>query len=847
MGESQAARCAGARRTLPRPRPVTELRPHVNLIGYVSSNKGLGQIARGYRLALEKTDTPLSVCDLSDMVEARLPGPEARSRRGGAMLHPAGEINLIVTNPMEVALAERRLGDACLASGYNIGAWWWELKGAPPSGWKLRASMFDELWAGSTFVQKTFQEHFSLPVFLVPPLVQLATSGHLTRAHFGLPDDVFIFFFTCDFNSVPERKNPLAVIEAFKIAFSLSDNARLLLKVSNTHAWPDYRRRLEDAARTAGNITLFDGETSKDELDALMQLCDCYVSLHRSEGFGLTIAEALLAGKPVVATGWSGNMDFMSDENSWPVPYELVEIKEDYGPYIRGHFWASPDVEAAAQHMRTIFSNRQEALARAARGQQTIRRLYSLEALTSSLLPNLERLAPVGAFVARLDRQRRSAQALKPSVQAAPASLEAPSGTAPKVSVCLPVFNGETYLVEAIESVLSQTHEDFELLIADDQSADSSYEIAKDYARRDKRIRCWQNQRRLGLFANYNQCIRLAHGKFIKPFAQDDALGRTMLATAVEVMERHPSVSLFSGGRIFINEHGVEHTPAYLEELFRVALPTGVVLPGEEVIRTCLFPIVNRIGEPCAVMFPRRLAGEGFDESFHHVGDLEMWVRLLLAGTYYGNPVPLCKFRLHSASATSSNIASLLFATDTLKMGSKHEALFARLGLSKEEFIDTAVDGIAAEISKMSEVSFQVGTSEIKRALPQVSPEDFRQLAFYALRRAARGVPIADAHTCPTVSAHGQAIRLGEQIVALEAEIREMLASPSWRLTKPLRDLNRALSASKFRDSDAVCDTPLSIGDDQTEYLIYLTMLKFAITQSRSWTITGPLRKYGAL
>jgi hypothetical protein len=163
-----------------------------------------------------------------------------------------------------------------------------------------------------------------------------------------------------DLQSSLHRKNPTALIEAFKMAFDDRDDVVLVLKWTRSRdvelgvAVP----RLDSDAK---NIKVIDDVLEREEVNALLNMCDCYVSLHRSEGFGLPIAEAMILGKPVIVTAYSGNMDFTTPGNSLLVKYRMVDIAENYGPYKKGCLWADPDVQHAAELMRYVYENREAA------------------------------------------------------------------------------------------------------------------------------------------------------------------------------------------------------------------------------------------------------------------------------------------------------------------------------------------------------------------------------------------------------------------------------------------------------------------------------------------------------
>lgn len=602
----------------------------VNVIGYLTASNGVGQISRSYMAGLRHLNIPCGETDLTVK-------PDAKRMDCNGYSQPAaftGALNLIVANPVPSDLYHlvRSAGLTTLRQAYNIGSWWWELSSSPPFSWRQGLSIVDEIWAGSTFLQKVFAESYPVPVKLVPPIIAVNPHGTITREDLHLSNEEFIFLFICDFLSVPERKNPLGIVEAFlRMAFSPSEPVRLVIKVWNEQFYPEYWQRLQHSCQGL-SVTLINEEMQRHQVDSLIQLSDCYVSLHRSEGFGLTMAEAMLAGKPVVGTAWSGNMDFMNDDNSYPVAYKLEEIQGGNWPYTRG-CWADPDKNAAASILRQIFENREVAQAKAARGRETIRSRYSLEAVAQALaialgdldIDNLPGRATQGA-----------------AVQAPPTETQLPFVTpvatydpSVEVSVCLPVYNGEDFLDKAIRSVLSQTLPNFELLIADDCSQDSSVEIIQRFASQDSRISFWQNERRLGLFGNYNECFKRARGKYIKPFAQDDVLERTFLEAGVATFENHPSLAIFSCNRKFIDERGFELNGGAHARLFRPKIGFHRPVAGDEAIRQCLLPLVNRIGEPSAIMFPRRLVGAGFDLGFHQNGDMDYWFRLLQNGDIY--------------------------------------------------------------------------------------------------------------------------------------------------------------------------------------------------------------------
>jgi glycosyltransferase involved in cell wall biosynthesis len=260
---------------------------------------------------------------------------------------------------------------------YRIAAWSWELEVVPRS-WARRARAVNEFWAHTRFIADAARRVLPVPVVHMLPGVELLPFTPLPRAHFGLPEERTLFLFAFDMASVLERKNPLGLIRAFREAFTPSDRAALVLKISRGDADPESLSRLSAAAREAG-VYLIDRIMPRAECTALFNCCDCYVSLHRSEGFGFTMVEAMLLGKPVVATGYSGNVDFMTPDTSLLIPYTLVALERDCGIYPKGARWAEPSISDAAAAMRWVYEHPAEAAALGERGRRHVAEVLSFE------------------------------------------------------------------------------------------------------------------------------------------------------------------------------------------------------------------------------------------------------------------------------------------------------------------------------------------------------------------------------------------------------------------------------------------------------------------------------------
>jgi glycosyltransferase involved in cell wall biosynthesis len=252
-------------------------------------------------------------------------------------------------------------------------------------------SFVDEVWVATEFGRRALAACAPVPVVRMPlPLVP----GHpaaLDRSHFRLRQDAFVFLFTFDVSSQLERKNPDGVVSAFRRAFGTSRDVVLLLKLTNPEYDPGGLRKLYSAVN-GSNIVLWEGYMTRAELTALVTCSDCYVSLHRSEGFGLGIAEAMALGKPVIATHYSGPADFMNIENSYPVNYTVVPIPRDYGPYLEGFAWADPDLEQASALMREVVEDRADAQRRGRRAAADMAEHYAPERAGARIRRRLENI-----------------------------------------------------------------------------------------------------------------------------------------------------------------------------------------------------------------------------------------------------------------------------------------------------------------------------------------------------------------------------------------------------------------------------------------------------------------------
>jgi glycosyltransferase involved in cell wall biosynthesis len=274
---------------------------------------------------------------------------------------------------------------------YRIAAWSWELEEFPADVLK-KATLADEFWTPSEFSAIGLRQHVKdRPVHVVPPSVGTLDVAKRSREFFGLPTAETLFLFTFDLSSILERKNPLGSISAFRQAFQPIDSARLVLKINRAESFPEQMKQIE-AACAGLRCTIITGTLPRPDLLALFQVCDSYVSLHRSEGFGYTLAEAMLLGKPVIATDYSATAEFLDSSVGLPVRYTKVRLEQDYGPYFAGASWAEPDITHAAEQMRWVHEHPAEAKAMGAKAKEFAFDRFSVDRFRQVLQ---ERLAEV--------------------------------------------------------------------------------------------------------------------------------------------------------------------------------------------------------------------------------------------------------------------------------------------------------------------------------------------------------------------------------------------------------------------------------------------------------------------
>ena len=349
------------------------LKRGVNLYGYVFAESGTGQIGRSLVATLRDAGIPYAVIPFTETINRQ----EHRfADRGDS--EAVYDTNLICVNADQVPVFLHKMGSHILKDRYNIGVWAWEVDDMPES--MARSEQFlDEVWGISAYTAAGLRNRLSIPVRAFPlPVVPNAPATR-SRAELGLPEG-FLYLFCFDFESVFDRKNPLGVIEAYRRAFPERGETRLCIKSVNGQRHVAELERLRSAAADRPDIVIIDGYRGAEEHAALMNACDVYVSLHRAEGFGFTVAEAMILAKPVICSAYSSTMEFTTDDNSYLVPAKVVNVPEGTPAYPPTARWGNPDVDAAASMMRHVFENQDEAKAVGERGRRDMVTLHGSKA-----------------------------------------------------------------------------------------------------------------------------------------------------------------------------------------------------------------------------------------------------------------------------------------------------------------------------------------------------------------------------------------------------------------------------------------------------------------------------------
>ena len=326
--------------------------PGINLVGFAYGEFGLGENLRALASACRVGEIPFAVLDVDMRLKTRQADRSVAAHIVDELRHTC---SLFCINPDMLKPVVRLMKPKAGMRRYNVGFWFWELEQVPRA-WAYAIDSVDEIWVATEFIASAMRAATTKPVTKIHTPIDVRLSRPYTRAEFGLPDDRFLFLFSFDFNSFAMRKNPEGAIAAFKQAFGMGRrDVGLVIKSINGGNKPEKLRALRERIGGDDRIVIVDGFMSRDQVFGLQSVVDAYVSLHRAEGLGLGLAESMFLGKPVIGTAYSGNLEFMSAENSCLVDYRLVAIEK--GQYIiddERFRWAEPDVGQAALWMARL-------------------------------------------------------------------------------------------------------------------------------------------------------------------------------------------------------------------------------------------------------------------------------------------------------------------------------------------------------------------------------------------------------------------------------------------------------------------------------------------------------------
>lgn len=324
----------------------------INLVGYLAAELGVGEGTRALARACVAAGVPFSAVDVGFQTNTR--------QRDTAMLAHAVPsrfpIDLIYVNADQTPTIARHLKSKGLKSRYRIGYWVWEQAQMPSCALGAFAHV-DEVWVPSTFAYHAIAPYAPVPVIIIPHAIDVAPSPVLDRARFGLPAGKLLVLVMYDFHSYQYRKNPQAAIAAFRQAAARRTDVVLVIKTINGQHHAPARQALQASVSDMDNVLFIDEFLTRQQTWDLQACCDILLSLHRAEGFGLAPAEMMHLGKPVIATGWSANTDFMTSANSFPVRYQLKALEQAVGVYPAGQPWAEADIDHAAHCLTRLLDD----------------------------------------------------------------------------------------------------------------------------------------------------------------------------------------------------------------------------------------------------------------------------------------------------------------------------------------------------------------------------------------------------------------------------------------------------------------------------------------------------------
>ncbi len=361
----------------------------ISLVGHPYTPIGMGEHVRCTFRALRSVAVTPRLVDVYRLTD---PDPGQRHEMSAFDSRDMSEVNIFHINGDEVEQVLAHLG---AIRGYNIVYPLWELA-RYPEGWARQLERFDEIWAPSLFIRQSIADATARPVLHMPLTGEVLLTSFLGRRHFGIPEPAYAFLFFFDLRSYIARKNPEAVIEAFRRLVRLRPDAdlALVIKVNGADQAPVEAKALSQSlADLEDRAILITNEMTDNEVKNLTRCCDCFVSLHRAEGFGFGMAQAMYLNKPVIATGYSGNMDFMTTGGCFVVAHTLVPVPPGAYPHAEGQVWAEPSIDDAVAFMRQLVDDPASGQAVGKDGGYHVRRAFGLRATGMRIVRRLDAIA----------------------------------------------------------------------------------------------------------------------------------------------------------------------------------------------------------------------------------------------------------------------------------------------------------------------------------------------------------------------------------------------------------------------------------------------------------------------
>ncbi|MHB1166211.1 MAG: glycosyltransferase [Candidatus Nanopelagicales bacterium] len=521
----------------------------LTLVGPLSAPSGLGRSARGFALAASSAGLQPEIVDIDPYVRGA--DSDALTQAHEGLTLPPAEFRLWVVNGDVFPRLFRIVDLEALDDVVSIGVWVWELNSLPPD-WIPSLGGLDEVWAPSQFCANAIALQTCVPTRVVPYVVEIDRDG-LTRnrSAFGIPEDAFVFLYVFDSASYLQRKNPEALVRAFEEAFAGQEDVLLILKCQVPR---EASSELDDlrASIRSPRIWLWVEDFDDDSNYSLKNVCDCFVSPHRAEGFGLNVAEAMLLGKAVIATDYSATRDFVNTRNAYPLRYQLATVGRDMGPYPAGAVWAEPDHDHLKTLLRHVHANPEEATQKGGEAARTISERFSRQRVGEVMrqaLFDLRADSVSPEMNARVEANRLLAYSY-PAVDMEHLGAELsdlPSSSGSRISIVVPVFNiGRDLLERCVSSVLAQTYPNWELCLCDDGSTDqSTLEYLAELRNLDPRIRVAQFPDNRGISAAMNRAVEISTGEYVAFLDNDDELAPRAMEEVIRAATLNPSAEFF--------------------------------------------------------------------------------------------------------------------------------------------------------------------------------------------------------------------------------------------------------------------------------------------------------------